>query len=150
MNQAPHKNVSPEIKEILSDIWHTKKIRYSIAVFFIFLLLLTSSFMWELAAKLGLYQGTPIVIYMEQDPASQAFEEDEDVKLRAQFEFFEQRNLKMYRISNIYQLDYTPPYFLKSVKDPHITKYYCLHLGYHIQNQDKKKWQTLSKPTPFV
>ncbi len=143
MSQLLYKNVFPKIKEISSIIWHTKKLRYSILVFFISLLFL-SSFIWELAAKLGLYQGTPIIIYMEQDPAIQAFEEDEDVKLWAQFEFFEQRNLKMYRISNIYQLEYTPPYFLKSVKDPHITKYYCLHLGYHMQNQDKKKWQTLS------
>jgi hypothetical protein len=143
MSQLLYKNVLPKIKETLSIIWHTKKLRYTILSFSLFPFFM-NSFMWEFAAQLGLYQGTPIVIYMEQDPATQAFEEDEDVKLWAQFEFFEQRNLKMYRISNIYLLEYTPPYFLKSVQDPHISKYYCLHLGYHIQNQDKKKWQTLS------
>ncbi len=94
-----------------SAIDNKKFVVFYASIGILILLMFNYTILFKIAAHLNMYQGTPLVVYVEEELASPGFGNREEWKSTVNFESKEARDLKLVRVDNIYQLWYMPTQF---------------------------------------
>lgn len=106
------------------------------------LLLIFDTAFFKVAAHLNIYQGSPLVVYMEKELAYPGFGRREEWKSTVNFENKETKNLQLVRIDNIYQLHYMPEHY-KTYPNPEEAWAALWSIGYYAIDKNKK-WIEIS------
>ena len=116
---------------------------YIITLLFSLLLIFDTAF-FKVAAYLNIYQGSPLVVYVEKELAYSGFGSREEWETTVNFENKETKNLALVRVDNIYQLHYMPEH-LKKYPNPEQAWATLLSIGYYgIDANKDKKWIEIS------
>lgn len=126
-----------------SVIYNKKFVVFYVSIGILILLLFNYTVLFKIAAHLNMYQGTPLVVYVEEELAAPGFGNREDAKSTANFESKETQNLKLIRVDNIYQLCYMPALF-KKYPNPEQAWASLLGIGYYLIKDNNKKWQEIA------
>ncbi len=126
-----------------SAIDNKKFVVFYASIGILILLLFNYTTLFKIAAHLNMYQGTPLVVYVEEELASPGFGNREEWKSTVNFESKEARDLKLVRVDNIYQLWYMPTHF-KQYLNPEQAWATLWSIGYYFMKDNNKKWQEIS------
>ena len=131
------------LEKSVMGIGNKKIVLFYVSIGLLFILLLNHTILFKIAAHLNIYQGNPLVVYVEEELAAPGFGHRKDAKSTVNFESKETQNLKLIRVDNIYQLCYMPALF-KKYPNPEQAWATLLGIGYYLIEDNNKKWQEIA------